>query len=124
MTGGTLLARDREFIVLYRGKDFLPTAVSSAIEERRKYVMHAKKLKTEQQTSVTTAQDELGGVASGTNESNEINGHKKRLPPEHRNPSFAETSIKRTSLKLSMVWSFGGVITCAPTALSNLLCYR
>ncbi|PKI33793.1 hypothetical protein CRG98_045824 [Punica granatum] len=37
LTGGTLLSRDREFIVLYRGKDFLPPAVSSAIEERRKH---------------------------------------------------------------------------------------
>ncbi|KAJ6831344.1 CRM-domain containing factor CFM2, chloroplastic isoform X1 [Iris pallida] len=35
LTGGTLLSRDREFIVFYRGKDFLPPAVSNAIEERR-----------------------------------------------------------------------------------------
>lgn len=35
LTGGTLLSRDREYIVFYRGKDFLPLVVSSAIEERR-----------------------------------------------------------------------------------------
>ncbi|KAG6507864.1 hypothetical protein ZIOFF_033217 [Zingiber officinale] len=35
LTGGTLLSRDREFFVFYRGKDFLPLVVSSAIEERR-----------------------------------------------------------------------------------------
>ena len=37
MTGGTLLSRDNESIVLYRGKDFLPPAVSLAIEKRRKH---------------------------------------------------------------------------------------
>lgn len=36
MTGGTLLSRDKESIVFYRGKDFLPPAVSLAIEKRRK----------------------------------------------------------------------------------------
>ncbi|CAH9139334.1 unnamed protein product [Cuscuta epithymum] len=36
LTGGILLARDKDYITLYRGKDFLPAAVSIAIEERRK----------------------------------------------------------------------------------------
>ncbi|KAH0666783.1 hypothetical protein KY290_028957 [Solanum tuberosum] len=39
LTGGTLLSRDREFVVIYQGKDFLPSAVSSAIEERRKQAL-------------------------------------------------------------------------------------
>lgn len=37
LTGGTLLSRDNDSIVLYRGKDFLPPAVSLAIETRRKH---------------------------------------------------------------------------------------
>ncbi|KAL6652599.1 hypothetical protein ACP70R_011524 [Stipagrostis hirtigluma subsp. patula] len=37
LTGGTLLSRDKESIVFYRGKDFLPQAVSLAIEQRRKH---------------------------------------------------------------------------------------
>ncbi|KAK8935848.1 hypothetical protein KSP39_PZI013511 [Platanthera zijinensis] len=37
LTGGTILSRDKYFIVLYRGKDFLPPAVSIAIEERRNW---------------------------------------------------------------------------------------
>ncbi|KAK9706183.1 hypothetical protein RND81_07G109300 [Saponaria officinalis] len=36
LTGGVLLSRDKEYIVFYRGKDFLPAVVSSAIQERRK----------------------------------------------------------------------------------------
>ncbi|KAH0659399.1 hypothetical protein KY289_028147 [Solanum tuberosum] len=39
LTGGTSLSRDREFVVIYQGKDFLPSAVSSAIEERRKQAL-------------------------------------------------------------------------------------
>ncbi|XP_043723292.1 CRM-domain containing factor CFM2, chloroplastic [Telopea speciosissima] len=37
LTGGMLLSRDREYIVFYRGKDFLPVGVSSALNERRKH---------------------------------------------------------------------------------------
>ncbi|KAG0482517.1 hypothetical protein HPP92_010601 [Vanilla planifolia] len=36
-TGGTLLSRNKDFFVLYRGKDFLPLSVSVAIEERRNF---------------------------------------------------------------------------------------
>nr|XP_048327585.1 CRM-domain containing factor CFM3, chloroplastic/mitochondrial-like isoform X2 [Ziziphus jujuba var. spinosa] len=36
LTGGTLLSRNKEFIVFYRGNDFLPPAVMEALRERRK----------------------------------------------------------------------------------------
>lgn len=42
LTGGTLLSRNKEFIVFYRGNDFLPPRVSSAL-------MEAEKLTTLQQ---------------------------------------------------------------------------
>ncbi|XP_024931578.3 CRM-domain containing factor CFM3, chloroplastic/mitochondrial [Ziziphus jujuba] len=35
LTGGTLLSRNKEFIVFYRGNDFLPPAVTEALRERR-----------------------------------------------------------------------------------------
>ncbi|TXG58982.1 hypothetical protein EZV62_016811 [Acer yangbiense] len=57
LTGGTLLARDREFIVLYRGKDFLPSAVSSAIEERRKHVIFSEKQRIEFDRSNKAAEE-------------------------------------------------------------------
>ncbi|XP_078165845.1 CRM family member 2 isoform X2 [Carex rostrata] len=47
LTGGTLLSRDSEYIVFYRGKDFLPLAVSTAIEERRKSAENAAKVEEE-----------------------------------------------------------------------------
>ncbi|KAK9714106.1 hypothetical protein RND81_06G072000 [Saponaria officinalis] len=34
LTGGTLLLRNKFFIVIYRGKDFLPTTVAAAVTER------------------------------------------------------------------------------------------
>ncbi|KAI4389075.1 hypothetical protein MLD38_001339 [Melastoma candidum] len=43
LTGGSLLSRDKDYIVLYRGKDFLPHSVSSAIEERRNHQINGGK---------------------------------------------------------------------------------
>ncbi|CAL0332547.1 unnamed protein product [Lupinus luteus] len=34
LTGGTLLSRNKYFIVIYRGKDFVPTTVASVLAER------------------------------------------------------------------------------------------
>ncbi|PON76004.1 RNA-binding, CRM domain containing protein [Trema orientale] len=100
LTGGCLLARDREFIVLYRGKDFLPPAVSSAIKERWKSGRHAKKLRTEHNKS--TAKDELETTQCGPNERSGTNDHKMRLLPEQRKLKFTEASVRRTSIKLSV----------------------
>ncbi|KAG8082275.1 hypothetical protein GUJ93_ZPchr0014g46686 [Zizania palustris] len=53
LTGGTLLSRDEESIVFYRGKDFLPTAISLAIEKRRKHgnsTINEPKLNIEEST--------------------------------------------------------------------------
>ncbi|KAI3443625.1 hypothetical protein Pfo_000290 [Paulownia fortunei] len=37
LTGGTLLSRNKEFIVFYRGNDFLPPKISSALMEAEKF---------------------------------------------------------------------------------------
>ena len=36
LTGGTLLSRNKEYIVFYRGNDFLPPAINERLKERRK----------------------------------------------------------------------------------------
>lgn len=36
MTGGTLVSRNKEYIVFYRGNDFLPPAVAERLFEREK----------------------------------------------------------------------------------------
>lgn len=98
LTGGTLLSRDKDFIVLYRGKDFLPSAVSSAIEERRKHVIHA-----ENQSGKTM--QEVNGEGTKTASENDINSakdSKSDVFSVRKNLNSAEATIKRTSSKLSM----------------------
>lgn len=36
LTGGTLVSRNKDYIVFYRGNDFLPPHVMEALKERRK----------------------------------------------------------------------------------------
>ncbi|XP_057983498.1 CRM-domain containing factor CFM2, chloroplastic [Malania oleifera] len=103
LTGGTLLSRDREFIVFYRGKDFLPPAVSSAIEERRRFGVGREKQRVDCGSSVLTEQvPKLGTIehASG-DELDGTNGQKQALIPEQRKLRSTEAAIKRTSIKLS-----------------------
>lgn len=38
LTGGSLLLRNKYYIVLYRGKDFVPTSVAAVLAERQKLV--------------------------------------------------------------------------------------
>lgn len=39
LTGGTLLSRNKEYIVFYRGNDFLPPAVTNTLNERQKLTL-------------------------------------------------------------------------------------
>ncbi|MQM15278.1 hypothetical protein Taro_048221 [Colocasia esculenta] len=57
LTGGTLLSRDKDYIIFYRGKDFLPSAVSSAIEQRRNFEMHKHKHNLEESSSTASRAD-------------------------------------------------------------------
>ncbi|XP_004297960.1 PREDICTED: chloroplastic group IIA intron splicing facilitator CRS1, chloroplastic [Fragaria vesca subsp. vesca] len=97
LTGGTLIARDKEFIVLYRGKDFLPPAVSSAIEERRKAVMYADNRSRKLRISATTAQDHESRTELETKD--DLTGG---LPSEKRKLKSTEAAASRASIKLSM----------------------
>lgn len=98
LTGATLLARDKEFIVLYRGKDFLPSAVSSAIEERRNSAIYKEKLKLETSSSVITTPELKHGIVDGL-EGNDIPIQKETSISGERR--LIEAAIKRTSMKLS-----------------------
>lgn len=101
LTGGTLIGRDREFIVLYRGKDFLPPAVSSAIEERRKSVIYADS-RSRQLIISTTMEQEHEPRTGPENKDDQTNG----LPSEKRKLKSTEAAVSRAGIKLSMVWLF------------------
>ncbi|XWS40800.1 hypothetical protein CRYUN_Cryun17cG0026600 [Craigia yunnanensis] len=104
LTGGTLLSRDKDFIVLYRGKDFLPSAVSSAIEERRKHVIHVEKQRAECIKSRKTVQKvNSEGTKSGSeSQINSAKDHRSSLFGDRKNMKSAEAVIRKTSSKLSM----------------------
>ncbi|KAJ6423876.1 hypothetical protein OIU84_024782 [Salix udensis] len=105
LTGGTLLSRDKEFIVLYRGKDFLPSAVSSAIEDRRKRGDMDKQW-TDSITSNETPEElkdrNWSAInAKSTDEIDDTNDRKRDLS-ENKNLRSTDAAIKRTSIKLSV----------------------
>lgn len=106
MTGGSVISRDREYIVLYRGKDFLPAAVSSAIEQRRNYGIHHGLEENRTSSSLVPnarehklAKMELASEA----EHEEANIQKRKLAAEERKLRSSEAAMTRTSDKLSMV---------------------
>ncbi|XP_004489340.1 CRM-domain containing factor CFM2, chloroplastic isoform X2 [Cicer arietinum] len=90
LTGGTLLSRDKDVIVIYRGKDFLPAAASSAIQQRRNVLIN--KVKAENSSSVTV---------SPHSEAKDMAFLKDTEIIEKRIMTKAKAAIKRTSIKLS-----------------------
>ncbi|TKY50364.1 Chloroplastic group IIA intron splicing facilitator CRS1 [Spatholobus suberectus] len=97
LTGGILLSRDREFIVFYRGKDYLPAAVSSAIKQKRNIGMY--KLKAGNSSSIKVTPDQKDGTIEYDSE---VKGMNFLKDTKQRMLTKAEAAIKRTSIKLSM----------------------
>jgi len=105
LTGGTLISRDKDFIVLYRGKDFLPSAVSSAIEERRRQTMimenssvHGNKL-TENEEEIKPRAVKEDIELEAKDQKDHIQTHQMKS----RQRNSPEAILEKTSMKLSMV---------------------
>jgi len=98
LTGGILLSRDREFFVLYRGKDYLPATMSSVIKRHRKFRMHGLKARNSSSAKVTPEQK--GGTIECDSEVKVTNFQKDT---KRRKLTKAELAIKRISIQLSMV---------------------
>lgn len=103
LTGGSLLSRDREFIVFYRGKDFLPAAASSAIEERRRYGLDVSKTRTGN-LSIENEQRFQSAVIEDATETQQDEEYHQKLQglSEMRKVKLAEAAMERASTKLSM----------------------
>ncbi|KAK4393036.1 CRM-domain containing factor CFM2, chloroplastic [Sesamum angolense] len=99
LTGGTLLSRDKEFIAFYRGKDFLPAAVSSAIEERRKYGIDMSKTRTDNLPILDAKEIKHGTKEYSAEAEHDEENNKKS---EERKLKFSQAAMERTSNKLSM----------------------
>ncbi|GMN56733.1 hypothetical protein TIFTF001_025850 [Ficus carica] len=57
LTGGVLLLRNKYYIVIYRGKDFLPTTVAASLAERQKLAKQVQDL--EEQVRVQDAEQKM-----------------------------------------------------------------
>ncbi|XP_011098529.1 CRM-domain containing factor CFM2, chloroplastic [Sesamum indicum] len=99
LTGGTLLSRDNEFIAFYRGKDFLPAAVSSAIEERRKYGIDMSKTRTGNSPILDAKEIKHGTKEYAAEAEHDEECNQKS---EERKLKFSQAAMERTSTKLSM----------------------
>ncbi|XP_021741745.1 CRM-domain containing factor CFM2, chloroplastic-like [Chenopodium quinoa] len=102
LTGGVLLSRDKEYIVFYRGKDFLPSAVSSAIEQRRRNRMHGDGqvdngflTKSTENIELDTEEHTAASVSETSTE------QKIRIELQERKKLSIQTTISKTSRKLS-----------------------
>ncbi|KAG2273379.1 hypothetical protein Bca52824_067934 [Brassica carinata] len=100
LTGGTLISRDKDFIVLYRGKDFLPSAVSSAIEDRRRQTMMMEKSSVHG-NKLTENEEEIKPQAI-TDDTELEAEYKKEYQMKPRQRNSPEAILERTSMKLSM----------------------
>ncbi|XP_071703311.1 CRM-domain containing factor CFM2, chloroplastic [Rutidosis leptorrhynchoides] len=100
LTGGTLLTRDKEYIVLYRGKDFLPATVSSAIEQRRSLAVDGlARKKTPRSPDVQGNKDKE--IENPATELGRMRDQKLEIAIEQRKQKSREAAIKKTSSKLS-----------------------
>ncbi|KAJ8750760.1 hypothetical protein K2173_015941 [Erythroxylum novogranatense] len=71
LTGGTLLSRNKEYIVFYRGNDFLPPAVREKLRERRQvsYLKHDEEEEARHVASTfidSTSNTTVGSLVAGT----------------------------------------------------------
>lgn len=76
LTGGVLLLRNKYYIVIYRGKDFLPTTVAASLAERQKLAKQVQDL--EEQVRVQDAEQKMqravDSVPSGEEEGQALAG--------------------------------------------------
>ncbi|CAA6661328.1 unnamed protein product [Spirodela intermedia] len=95
LTGGVLLLRNKYYIVIYRGKDFLPTSVAAALAERQELAKDIQdleekvrtkdfdssdvgtNLKTEEESTkeIEHAKEESGCSLHGESHMERVNGH-------------------------------------------------
>lgn len=100
-----MISRDKDFIVLYRGKDFLPFAVSSAIEERRRQTMIMEKTSV-QGNKLTDKEEEIKPQAATDDTELEAEYKKDHIQTHQmksRQRKSPEAILEKTSIKLSMV---------------------
>lgn len=121
LTGGTVLSRNKEFIVFYRGNDFFPPAVTNVLTERQKLtlIQHDEEEKAREIASSITIPDGkaspmplLAGTLAETRAATNNWGHqpsKQEVEKMTRDSALNRLSsiIKNHEIKLAMVSYIG-----------------
>ncbi|KAK9090516.1 hypothetical protein Sjap_023693 [Stephania japonica] len=94
LTGGTLIARAGQFIVFYRGKDFLPPSVSATMEEQRKSRLRIENVQTTNRSSNLDRNPEL---APKTKEPPSVELAVQTSDRERRKLESTEVKLRSTS---------------------------
>ncbi|KAL8158731.1 hypothetical protein V2J09_000268 [Rumex salicifolius] len=103
LTGGVLISRDKDFIVFYRGKDFLPSSVSSAIEERRRVRMQREKEQRKADSaSILPENSDCEHSMSRLSGENGVTNNSIDSETDEKNLKRIEENFERTKMRLSM----------------------
>jgi hypothetical protein len=64
LTGGTVILRNKDFIILYRGKDFLPGGVAQTVIQREAQVHDEQVKEEEARLKAVDSLQMVGGLSS------------------------------------------------------------
>jgi hypothetical protein len=117
LTGGTLLLRNKFYIVIYRGKDFLPASVAAALAEREELAKDIQNSEEQRRSiSVAPLDDGLDGHAlAGTlaefqeaqaRWGREVTAEEQEEIKEASSRSEKEKLFRKLEHKLSIVRNF------------------
>lgn len=138
LTGGTLLQRNKFYIVLYRGKDFLPPNVASALAEREQCAKQIQDVeeKVRSKTLEATPSGETEGQAPAGTLAEFYEAQKRwgrEVSAEEREKMVEEASkakhgrlVKRIEHKLAVVSTIRSFLTilCFLLSLKNHHCFK
>ncbi|EPS74467.1 hypothetical protein M569_00278, partial [Genlisea aurea] len=108
LTGGVLLLRNKYYIIMYRGKDFLPPSVASALAERNEMTKQIQdveeRVRRGPAAAITNGDDDDGKEASAGTLSEFYEAQVRwgmEISPDQRNKMLEEASrsIKMKALK-------------------------
>jgi len=102
LTGGTLLLRNKYFIIIYRGKDFLPTSVATAVAERQaltKHIQDAEERARSAALEATTSDDDGQPLAGTLAEFYEAQARWGREVSSEEREKMREEASRATSVK-------------------------
>ncbi|KAG8086328.1 hypothetical protein GUJ93_ZPchr0010g10741 [Zizania palustris] len=114
LTGGTLLLRNKYYIVIYRGKDFLPTSVAAALAEREELTKDNQNVEEQRRyISIANSTDDgldghaLAGTLAEFQEAQarwgrEVTAKEQEEMKEASSRSVKEKLFKRLEHKLSI----------------------